>query len=344
MRRSRVTLYDLAEELNLTIQTVSKALRGLPGMSEQTRSEVVRLAREKGYLTKDQKLAFRSERIAPYPVMQRRFLLVQNEYSLNFNRLLLEGLHERFMEFGHHVQPLLLPPGLKLSAFDAWAEASGFDYAEGLFIAPRMGYDAVERKLLELPIPRILLNYPPPEAKVDSVIWDVHEAMHQAVRHLLRLGHTRILYVGDASGQRGFALRWHAFAEAMAAGGVPVQTQEHCTVRASGRPWQVDFMRLYARCKPTAVICGLDEEADAVYGKLREMEVDIPSGCSLVAFMNEASGDRPDCSRPQLLIRETGYRAADRMLWRIANPHMPYEHIRLRGEFVSGETTAPPVR
>ncbi|CAG7649251.1 LacI family DNA-binding transcriptional regulator [Paenibacillus allorhizosphaerae] len=340
MRRSRVTLYDLAEELKLTIQTVSKALRGLPGMSEQTRSEIIKLAKQRGYLTKDQKLAFRYEKIAPYPVTQRRFLLVQNEYSLNFNRLLLEGLHERFMEFGHQVQSLLLPPGLKLAEFGDWAEASGFDYAEGLFIAPRMGYDAVERKLLELPIPRILLNYPPPEAKVDSVIWDVHEAMHQAVRHLLRLGHTRIMYVGDASGQRGFALRWQAFAEAMAAGGASVDAQRHCTVRDIGERWLDEFVRLYDRYKPTAIICGLDEETEAVYGKLREIAVDIPNDCSLVAFMNESSDNRPACSRPQLLIRETGYRAADRMLWRIANPHMPYEHIRLRGDFVPGETTA----
>ncbi|MEF3306475.1 LacI family DNA-binding transcriptional regulator [Paenibacillus sp. GYB003] len=342
MKRRRVTLTHLAEELGLTIQTVSKALRGLPGMSEQTRSDVIKLAMAKGYLTKDQKLALRYENIAPYPVEQRRFLLVQNERSLNFNRLLLQGLHERFMEFGHTVEPLLLPPGLKPSEFGEWAEASGIGYAEGLFIAPRMGGDAMERKLLELPVPRILLNYPPPEAKVDSVIWDVYEAMHQSVRHLLRLGHKRIMYVGDASGQRGFALRLHAFAEAMSEAGSPVNAKDHCTARDDGGRWPDEFGRLYEATAPTAIVCGLDEEADALFDKLAEMKVDIPGRCSIVAFLNEPSAKRPACSRPQLLIRETGYRAADRMLWRLANPHMPYEHIRLRGEFVAGETTGAP--
>ncbi|MBP1967604.1 hypothetical protein [Paenibacillus aceris] len=42
--------------------------------------------------------------------------------------------------------------------------------------------------------------------------------------------------------------------------------------------------------------------------------------------------------RPQLAIRESGYRAADRMLWRIANPHLPYEHVRLQGDFFMGST------
>jgi LacI family transcriptional regulator len=43
---------------------------------------------------------------------------------------------------------------------------------------------------------------------------------------------------------------------------------------------------------------------------------------------------------PLLAIRETGYRAADRMLWRIANPSLPYEHIRIQGELKIGSTTA----
>ncbi|WP_158606572.1 hypothetical protein [Paenibacillus ginsengarvi] len=33
-------------------------------------------------------------------------------------------------------------------------------------------------------------------------------------------------------------------------------------------------------------------------------------------------------------------RAADRMLWRIANSSLPYEHIRIQGELRIGRTTA----
>lgn len=129
-------------------------------MSEQTRSEVFKLARELGYMTKDQKQTLQLDHISPYPVVQRRFVLVQNKQSLNFNRLLLQGLHERFMEFGHTVQPLLIPPDLKPSHFESWAEDQELLYAEGVFIAPRMNHDLLEQKLLELPLPRILLNFP----------------------------------------------------------------------------------------------------------------------------------------------------------------------------------------
>ncbi|MDR6553816.1 LacI family DNA-binding transcriptional regulator [Paenibacillus qinlingensis] len=336
--RKRITLYDLADQLGLTIQTVSKALRGLPGMSEQTRSEVFKLARELGYMTKDQKVTLQQDLISPYPVVQRRFVLVQNKQSLNFNRLLLQGLHERFMEFGHTVQPLLIPPKLKPSQFNDWAEEQGLLYAEGVFIAPRMNFDLLEQKLLELQIPRILLNFPPPESKVDSVIWDVYEAVYQAVRRLVRMGHRNILYVGDTKDQRGFVIRWQAFTEAMKEAGVNVDPTDHAIERDGSEGWLHDFERKYQLHQPTAVICGIDEEAAPVYHTLRRLGVNVPQQCSLVALLNEQIDTLPLCSRPQLPIREAGYRAADRMLWRIANPHLPFEHVRLQGDFFMGST------
>lgn len=336
--RKRITLHDLADQLGLTIQTVSKALRGLPGMSEQTRSEVFKLARELGYMTKDQKQTLQLDHISPYPVVQRRFVLVQNKQSLNFNRLLLQGLHERFMEFGHTVQPHLIPPDLKPSQFEAWAEEQQLLYAEGVFIAPRMSHDLLEQKLLELPLPRILLNFPPPESKVDSVIWDVYEAMFQTVRRLVRMGHQNILYVGDTEDQRGFVIRWQAFCEAMKEAGHAVDPREHATERDGTDSWLHHVEHLYHTRRPTAVICGIDEEAAPVYYTLRRMGAAVPQQCSFIALLNEQTHTLPLCSRPQLAIRESGYRAADRMLWRIANPHLPYEHVRLQGDFFMGST------
>lgn len=40
-RKKSIILQHIADELGLTIQTVSKALRGHPGMSEETRGLVI---------------------------------------------------------------------------------------------------------------------------------------------------------------------------------------------------------------------------------------------------------------------------------------------------------------
>ncbi|WNR43733.1 substrate-binding domain-containing protein [Paenibacillus roseipurpureus] len=158
------------------------------------------------------------------------------------------------------------------------------------------------------------------------------------MRRLVRMGHSNILYVGDALDQRGFVIRWQAFAEAMKEAGNPVESKEHAIERDGTEGWLKDFERLYETRKPTAVICGIDEEAAPVYHTLRRLGVRVPQEVSLVALLNEQSDTLPLCSRPQLPIREAGYRAADRMLWRIANPHLPFEHVRLQGDFFAGST------
>ena len=48
--QKRVTIQDLAIELNTTPSTVSRALRGHPGISKMMKSKVVSLAKERGYV------------------------------------------------------------------------------------------------------------------------------------------------------------------------------------------------------------------------------------------------------------------------------------------------------
>lgn len=50
MKHSGVTLKDLADELNLSVYTVSRAINGLSGVSETTRGTVLKAAESKGYI------------------------------------------------------------------------------------------------------------------------------------------------------------------------------------------------------------------------------------------------------------------------------------------------------
>ncbi|MEK8128321.1 LacI family DNA-binding transcriptional regulator [Paenibacillus filicis] len=341
-RKKKVTLQHIADQLGLTIQTVSKALKGKSGMSEETRSEIVKTAQQLGYLTHDQQRTLVYDRIAAYPLVKRRFVLLQNEQSLNFNRLLLAGLHDRFSEFGHWVEPMLIPSNLTPQSYPQWLENSGILFAEGVFLAPRLSHDGIEELLLQVPVPRILLNFPPPESRVDSVIWDVYEAVYQSVRYFKRMGHSRIMYVGDTVTQRGFRLRWQAFQEAMLEVNDQVDPSQHVLnpYEVNRSSWVQHFIAKYTIWKPTAILCSIDEQVAPVYYALQEAGVRVPQDCSLIGILNEQSDQLPSMTRPLLPIKDTGYRAADRMLWRIANPHLPFEHIRIRGEFYAGGSTS----
>jgi len=332
--RKTVTLQTIADEVGVTLQTVSKALLGKPGMSERTRHAIVEAARRLGYRSKRQIDSLLVEHILPFPTERRRFVLLHSGASDNYKALLLQGLYERFSEFGHRIEAVALPSCRSDRAMFEWIDAAGLAYADGLFLAPALTPARWEEALLALPAPRILLGYPPPGAKVDSVVWDVYEAMWQSVALLAREGHRNVLYVGDIETRPGFVLRWQAFVHAAARFGMDPAKGRHIVERGVS-DWRAALRERLVAEPVTAVICGLDEETDAAYRVCREAGRRVPDDLAMVGFLNEPPKDAVPYRYPRLPIRMTGYRAADRMLWRIANPSLPFEHIRLQSDFFS---------
>lgn len=339
--RKKVTQSMLAEALNVTVQTVSKALSGKPGMSEQTRSRIFKAAEEMGYYTKEQIRSLILDRIEPYPHETKRFVIVQMNSS-NYNRLLLQGLRKRLNMLGHQIERIIVPKLNHEKAIKEWIEEKSLSYTDGIFLTPTLP-KAWETCLLEVPVPHVLIGYPAPGLQADSIIWDVSEAVWQAVMHLQQLGHSKIMYVGEIGRQQGYLLRWQSFTQALKEKvGVGVDAEVHFTKRSSYDPgWGQELEQMLTAIRPSAVLCGIDEDVSKVYDLCLSLGWRVPEDISIVGMLNEEREDLPPFSRPELPIVETGCRAADRMLWRLANPVRPFEHIRIQGRFVPGKTTAP---
>ncbi|MDQ6422409.1 LacI family DNA-binding transcriptional regulator [Paenibacillus sp. LHD-117] len=339
-RKKQVTLQTIADGLGLTIHTVSKALRGLPGMSEATRKTVVDRARELGYRTKDQEAGIMAERIPWANAKPRRFaMLIVGDSA--FHRMQLEGVQIRLNELGHSLYPLLVPSVISGRAgLEDWLDKNGLFFADGLFLTAAIP-EWMETVLLELPIPKVLVNYPPDLAEVDSVIWDVEYAIHQSMEELYRAGHRRILYVGDIEPLRGFRLRWKAFSAASERLGLHglADPEEHVTSGSADRAaWMEKLSGKLSSEHYTAVVSAIPDMSEWVYVAAGFLKLDIPRSFSLVGLEHEEHPRYPGMSRPRLLVREAGERAAELMLRRIANPLLPFEHVRLRGSFYQGKT------
>ncbi|AIQ67828.1 LacI family DNA-binding transcriptional regulator [Paenibacillus graminis] len=345
--RKKVTLQHLATELGLTVHTVSKALRGLPGMSEYTRNEVLLLAHKLGYHTKEQERSLLFENTPVYSRQSRRFIfLIAARQGLQspLHHVLLESVQHRLGEAGHKVELLFVPEGLQpAKAFIQWENKHNLSYADGIFISPVID-ESVEAHLIQRKMPRILLNFPPPGANVDSVIWNVHDAMQQSARHLIAMGHRRIMYIGNPWLSRGYQLRWQAFCMTLEAAGIQAEPDSHIfEMNQPQEEWTALWKRQTETYKPTAFICASEQALTRVYLACQTTGKRIPGDYSLIGLEPEPSLRNiiPDIARPTLPVKETGYRAADRMLWRIANPSLPYEHILLQGGLHNGSTVQP---
>lgn len=342
-KKKPVTLQLLAKELKLSAYTVSKALRGLPGMSEETRSAVLAAAERLGYRTRDQVWNEAWEKIDRLKAKPRRFLFVTGLRAMqlsHMNRIIEEGLRERLEQMGHRLDTIELPTRTVLSEELAkrTLEEKEIVYADGLFLSFSLP-DVWERNLLRQPMPKIFINFPPVGAEADSIVWDVYDAVQQSLILLLAKGHRRILYIGDITTHRGYRLRWQAFQEIAALSGLDIRADEHLTGRYhSNDAFYADFQKKWESFRPTALLCSVEDKLERVLDCCYRLDIFIPEQCSMICLDPTENERFHDIASPGILVRETGHRAADRMLWRIANAHMPYEHIRVRGKFRSGSS------
>lgn len=341
VNRKKVTLHDVAAALELTAHTVSRALRGLPGMSEDTRRAVLSKARELGYRTKEAERSMAAERIPLYAAQQRRFLFFFNsrmEHQLHINHLIHKGLQQRLHELGHQLGVAMLPTPFEPRRLKAWLDEQQLEFAGGLFIPPGLAPEA-EATLLALPHPRVLIGFPSADAKADSVVWDVAHAVGLSVKHLLAKGHERILYVGRTEFPRGFRYRWHAFEDAMREAGFPDERIWRAAAPDGADPASGErFVAELERLRPTALLCAVNEDLNAVYYACSRAHKRIPEDYSLVGLETVQTHFIAGLTHPLLCIEESGARAVDRMLWRLANPGLPFEHTRLQGGFYEGGT------
>lgn len=343
--RKKVTLKHLAAELGLTVHTVSKALRGLPGMSEHTRSEVRQLADKLGYHTKEQERSLLFENTPLYAGAERRFIFIiaaRQGLKSELHRILLESVQQRLAEAGHTIEVVFVPEDLHHPGrFKDWSGRHNLAYADGIFISPVIP-ELVEARLIDLPMPRILLHFPPAGAYVDSIIWNVYDAMQQATNHLIAMGHRRIMYIGDIRRSRGYRMRWQAFNTALDEAGIPPLPGPCHPFETDGpqEQWTAEWLSRIEACTPTAFVCASQDALTRTYLACQITGRSIPGDYSLIGLEPEAvlPGILPDIARPTLPVVETGQRAVDRMLWRIANPSLPYEHILLQGGLHEGTT------
>lgn len=104
--------------------------------------------------------------------------------------------------------------------------------------------------------------------------------------------------------------------------------------------WTGKWQEKIIRYAPTAFVCASQDALTRTYLACQITGHTIPGDFSLIGLEPEAvlPGILPDIARPTLPVTETGHRAVDRMLWRIANPPLPYEQIMLQGGLHEGTT------
>ena len=94
--RKKITIYDIATELNITAATVSRALNKNPNISKATKELVLKTAEKMGYEQNKLALALKSGKSNNVGVIVPRI-------DSNFFGSVIRGIEEELNQFGYHV-------------------------------------------------------------------------------------------------------------------------------------------------------------------------------------------------------------------------------------------------
>jgi LacI family transcriptional regulator len=271
-----VTLAEVARMCDVSSATASRALRGLPGASDELRSKIEQAARSVGYRPNRTAQALRSRR------SQIVGLVVTNLVNASF-QLMIEVAQLRLHEQGYDMI-------VAISGGDAEQEQRFVNMlldrqVDGILMLGSSSASQLAPSLKAPPVPvvHVLRRLEPQPA--DTLFADDRHGAFEATSYLLSLGHRRIgLIVGKRGTQSG-SERLGGYRAALAAFGVRSDRRMVHEGRfnpATGAAGVAHLLSLADR--PTALLIANHEAAFGALPALAERGVDLPAQLSLVVY------------------------------------------------------------
>lgn len=195
----RITLADIAREAGVSVGAVSMALNGKPGVSDEVRQRIQRIAASLNYAAAGQKQADRlgTDKTAQFFVVHAAMIhpaVIDANYTVF--AAYLQGIAQAAQEFGmqaHYVSTtaLLEPAQIGHVIFRQLQP-----HVKGVIGIGINEGDPAYRLVQTLGIPIMLLNRRIFDAGASFVSLDQRAGVKMAIRYLVQRGHRRIVFGG----------------------------------------------------------------------------------------------------------------------------------------------------
>lgn len=332
-----VTIDDVARTAGVSTATVSRALRGLPHVNEQTRAAVHRIALDLGYVPSKSASTLASGRT-------RTVGVVTPHIARWYFAQAIEALEHELRMLGYDVLLLALPPGpgSERPPFDPEELRQRVD-AVAVLTVPLTGRELDGLRRLRLPLAFVGASV----AGAMSVRIDDVAVGRTATEHLLRLGHTRIGHIGgDPDEALNFSApvdRRAGWMSALRGAGLSpdhdLDVPGMFTV-AEGRAAMRTLLALDE--PPTAVFAASDEMAFGAVTAVRDAGLRVPDDVSVVGVDDHELAELFALTTIGQPVAEQGRAAAQLLLATLEGTSAhSNEHVLLPTTLIERSTTGP---
>jgi Transcriptional regulators len=337
--RKKIVMQDIADRLNISKNSVSQALSGKDGVSEETRRRVIQAAEEMGYTYKKKKTQSRQKqetRTIGLIASERTFSLktffgelylsIEREAQRHGTRLLIQSITSDDCE------QLTMPGFIQDKSVD------------GVLILSNISTPYINRVISE-GIPVVLIDHHHPAIEADAILTNNRFGAYNAVRHLLDCQHRNIAIIGNISLSPSYQERWEGYLLAMRDHGIEPQ-RELMFLDIMEEEQAVEKVLSNLKSMPEAWFCLNDGFSFIVCNLLKKLGYRVPGDVSICGFDNNifSQVSDPKITTMAIDLNLFAHKAFTQLMWRIDHPREAFFETLLPTKLIKRESTAPASR
>lgn len=332
----KTTIYDIAQALNITVSTVSRALSGFPAISEATKKAVTETAKRLNYSPNKLASALKSGKTHTVGVIVPS---VQAQFFASIIHCIEDGLKE----FGYRVIIYQSNESVdnEINGVRTLLEAQ----VDGIIASMSLETVNVDHfeEVINQNKPLILFDRVHDALNVPTITLNDFEAGYAATQHLIEMGYKKIAFITTVHQIKIFNNRLRGYKAALADLQLPV-LEEHIIYGGlsvvDGELGAEKLLQMNNR--PDAIVAGDDFTALGVVNKLKETGK-TPPEVGVIGFANEVFSEyiTPNLSTIDQHPAQMGKECAKMFLNMIKqeNFYQNVEHIVLNPTVIGRQST-----
>lgn len=277
-----VKLADIAAQVGVSTVTVSKALSGQKGVSEETREKIRRLADELGY---------RSPSESKKQIVEKHYnigVLIQEVYLDKYDSFyfrMYQEVNKRAVARGcFTLLESISRENVLKNELPILVQEKKVD---GLVVIGDMTKVYMEHLEAEAGIPVVCMDFYNDTIDLDTVISNSYYGTYALTNYLFRMGHEKIAYIGTIGMTNSITDRYLGYTKSMLEHHMPIH-EDYVIDDRDTQTGRMDLDKFFQLPEdmPTAFVCNCDLAASYLVKKLRTNGYRVPENISVVGFDN----------------------------------------------------------
>lgn len=276
-----VTIYDIARKLNISIATVSRALKDDPVVSKKTKKKIADLAEEMGYQSNNFARSLRTKRTNTIGIIV---------HTLNsfFTATVIAGMESVASTEGYS---LIISQSSESAEKEISSAKTMFNSrVDGVLVSLAFHTDSIAHfeAFAKKNVPLIFFDRVDDHNIYTSVLINNRKAAYEATAHLIGLGRKRIVHITATQKRNVYVDRLQGYKDALRDHNIPFR-QDYIQITNLSQEAGVEAAGRILKMKPLpdAVFVANDNCAVWCMVALKKAGIRIPEGIAFVGFNND---------------------------------------------------------